>query len=125
MRICSSRCRSRSWRSWRRRGHGRSALRGWRATYRDRRARNERRASKRARGALVGYLVLTPRCLPRRRNRWPVAAVMGARVIALDDNAGVRELLADLASEIEAGKVRAVAFICSEAGGRMAPWWGA
>ena len=50
---------------------------------------------------------------------------MSARVIPLDDTAGVTHALTELMGDLEAGRVRALAIIAVDASGGLAPWWGA
>jgi len=50
---------------------------------------------------------------------------VSARVVPLEDGAGVKAALEALVADVEAGKVRAVAIITADAAGGLEPWWGA
>jgi len=50
---------------------------------------------------------------------------VSARVVPLEDGAGVKAALEGLMRAVEAGEVRAVAIITADASGGLEPWWGA
>jgi len=50
---------------------------------------------------------------------------VSARVVPLEDGAGLKAALEELRRGVEAGEVRAVAIITADAGGGLEPWWGA
>jgi len=56
-----------------------------------------------------------------------VAAAIGmsARVIPLEDAAGVKAAVAELVSGVEEGRIRAVAIVTADVSGGLQPWWGA
>jgi len=50
---------------------------------------------------------------------------MSARVLLLEDTAGVEQALAELLRGIAVGDVHAIALVVVDHSGGLAPWWGA
>lgn len=50
---------------------------------------------------------------------------MSGNVVELETPEDVRRVLLDILERLEAGEVRAVAFVATTDAGTMVPWWGA
>jgi len=50
---------------------------------------------------------------------------VSARVVPLEDGAGVKAALEALLADLDAGRIRAVVIVTADASGGLEPWWGA